>query len=126
MQQKVEIDPNMAPVITSRDQDIMSKIKFPASDEKLSIHHLLALAKQRAQHVQSKLTLRQLKDQAREKAKSRSESSQRAQPKPAKRNKKNQLPSPMSSKHSEIIKMNTGVLYLCRGEIRRVIFVRKK
>jgi hypothetical protein len=96
------------------------------NDGQLSIQHLLALAKQRTQQMQSKLTLRQLKEQARIKARSSSKDSHRMQPKRAKRSRKNQ-PSHVSNKqHSEVIKMNTGILYLCRGEHRRVRFVRNK
>ena len=112
--------------IDSTDSSI--NMTNPTSDGgQLSIQQLLALAKQRAQHVQSKLTLRQLKEQARVKARSSSNYySQRMQPKRTKRTKTNQSSHASSKQHSEIIKMNTGILYLCRGEHRRVRFVRNK
>jgi hypothetical protein len=89
----------------------------------LSVQQLLSLSKQRSLEAQSKLTLSQLKQQARSKARANSKPSR--QP----RNKRNGRAAPdLVAMHEplEKIEMNTGILYLYRGENRRAKFVRRK
>lgn len=92
----------------------------------LSAQQLLSLTKQRKIEAQSKLSLPELKQQARNKAKAF------RQPKWNKRN--GRCTKPRSSAADlvatqeplEKVEMNTGVLYLYRGENRRAKFVRRK
>ena len=104
------------------------------SNEQISIHHLLSLANQRMLQAQSSLTLAQLKQRARDKAKANAKPSRRVQPKRKRRGGKAQpaKKSPPTSEESgveepmEKIEMNTGILYLYRGERRRAEFVRRR
>ena len=95
----------------------------------LSVEQLLSLTKQRTLEAQSKLTLSQLKQQARSKARANSKPSR--QP----RNKKNGRCSKPKSAAADLaamheplekIEMYTGILYLYRGENRTAKFVRRK
>lgn len=98
---------------------------------------LFTLAMQRKAQAQKNLSLTQLKQQAREKARANNPK-KRVQPKRKKRKngKRNQNPKPKSptsnSNESEPtepmdrIEMNTGVLFLYRGDNPRAKFVRRK
>ena len=97
----------------------------------LSVQQLLSLSKQRTLEAQSKLTLSQLKQQARSKARANSKPSRQ----PRNRNKRNGRCSKPKSAAPDLvamheplekIEMNTGILYLYRGENRRAKFVRRK
>ena len=97
----------------------------------LSVQQLLSLSKQRTLEAQSKLTLSQLKQQARSKARANSKPSRQ----PRNRNKRNGRCSKPKSAAPDLvamheplekIEMNTGILYLYRGENRGAKFVRRK
>jgi len=101
----------------------------------VTTQQLLSLAKARTRLAQSNLTLSQLKQQAREKNRANSKAFRQVQLK-KKRNKRNgryqtpKLKAPASGCESKIlepvekVEMNTGVLFLFRGENPRAKFVR--
>jgi len=101
-------------------------------DWQISVQHILFLSKQRVLEAQSQLSLSQLKRQAREKARVSSKATQRKQPKRKKKSRHRKPMSPPPSSVSETtepmeeIQMNTGTLYLFRGENPRAKFVRGK
>lgn len=95
----------------------------------LSVQQLLSLSKQRTLEAQSKLTLSQLKQQARSKARANSKPSRQPRNKRNGRCSKPKSAAPdLVAMHEplEKIEMNTGILYLYRGENRRAKFVRRK
>lgn len=95
----------------------------------LSVQQLLSLTKQRTLEAQSKLTLSQLKQQARSKASANSKPSRQPRNKRNGRCSKPKSAAPdLVAMHEplEKIEMNTGILYLYRGENRRAKFVRRK
>lgn len=94
----------------------------------LTIQQLLSLVKQRKIEQQATMTLSQLKQEARNKARANQKTYR--QPKRNKRNgrhskPKSPPPDPLAAQElPEKIEMNTGVLYLYRGEHRSAKFVR--
>ena len=105
-----------------------------SDDGQITIQQLLSLRNKRFLQAQSNLTLSQLREQARQKAKANSKSTRRVKPKRRKKckNGRNQKRSPASSNESgtsepmDKIEMNTGTLYLYRGENPRAKFLRRK
>lgn len=122
------------------------------SCEQLSVQRLLFLASQRKLQAQAELTLPQLKQQARDRARANSvkkaalkagRQAQQAKRKKRRsafgiRKRKRRAPEPppaaeteatLAAKEeepTEMIKMNTGILYVYRGEKPRAKFVRRK
>ena len=99
----------------------------------ISVHQLLSLAKKRALEAQSNLTLAQLKQQAREKARAAKAASVRKQPKRNKKGKFQKSSSSVAKDDDEMpeepmakIEMHTGFLHLYRGENPRAKFVWRK
>jgi hypothetical protein len=94
----------------------------------LTIQQLLSLAKQRKIEKQAMMTLSQLKQEARNKARANQKTSRRQRR--SKRNGRHSKPKAPAADLSaaqeplEKIEMNTGVLFLYRGENRRAKFVR--
>mmetsp|Transcript_4616 Transcript_4616/g.8192 ORF Transcript_4616/g.8192 Transcript_4616/m.8192 type:complete len:320 (-) Transcript_4616:199-1158(-) len=105
-----------------------------SDDGQITIQQLLSLRNKRSLQAQSNLTFSQLKQQARQKAKANSKSTRRVKPKRRKKckNSRNQKRSPASSNESgtpepmDKVEMNTGTLYLYRGENPRAKFIRRK
>ncbi|KAL9183213.1 hypothetical protein ACHAXT_005000 [Thalassiosira profunda] len=105
-----------------------------AEDEcPITEQQLLSLTTQRILQVQAKRTFAQLKAQAREKARAK-KAARRAEPKRKKRKatygtrrqKRASLPAGEEEEEPvEIVEMETGTLYLYRGEKRRAKFDRK-
>ncbi|KAL3827643.1 hypothetical protein ACHAXA_000516 [Cyclostephanos tholiformis] len=106
-----------------------SQMSCEISGPQLTVQRLLSLTKQRKIQEQAMMTLSQLKQEARSKAKANSKSSR--QPQRSKRNgRHSKLNSPaanlaVAQEPLEKIEMNTGVLYLYKGENRRAKFVRR-
>ena len=110
-------------------------MKWKIDDSQLAIQKLLSIAKQRSQMKQENLSLVQLKRLARQKAKAK-KSSRRVQPR-RKKGKKNvrrsKSKSPASTNEdsvkeeepTRIVEMETGVLYLYRGDNPRAEFKRR-
>jgi hypothetical protein len=98
------------------------------SGEPLTIQQLLSLAKQRNIEKQAMMTLSQLKQEARNKARANQKTSRRPQRRRRNgRHSKQKAPAAdlsAAQEPLEKIEMNTGVLFLYRGENRRAKFVR--
>ena len=118
-----------------------NKSAIKSGEEYFTIQQLLSLARQRKIEAQSKLSLVQLKQQAREKARANANRTVRAQ-QPSKRKttrngKRHQSKSSLAKKTSteesievedepvDTVEMNTGTLYLYRGLKPRAEFVWK-
>lgn len=125
-------DPNSS--MAANDENLHCNRKT-RDDYEFTIQQLLSLTSQRALEAQSKLTLTQLKQQARQKA--REAKACRVQPKKKRKGKKRsrskkQKKSPASDVESEniepmeVVEMSTGTLYLYRGEKPRANFVRRR
>ena len=117
-----------------------NKAAIKNGEEYFTIQQLLSLTRQRKIEAQSKLSLVQLKQQAREKARANANRTVRAQPskrKTTRNGKRHQPKSSLAKKTSteesievedepvDTIEMNTGTLYLYRGLKPRAEFVWK-
>ena len=118
-----------------------NKSAIKSGEEYFTIQQLLSLSRQRKIEAQSKLSLVQLKQQAREKARSNANRTVRAQQtskrKTTRNGKRHQSKSSLAKKTSteesievedepvDTIEMNTGTLYLYRGLKPRAEFVWK-
>jgi len=98
----------------------------------LTIQHLLSLRTKRSLQAQSNLSLLQLKQQARQKARANKPDKTQKKPKRKKRSKKKQKQKLPASNENEMLEpvtkteMNTGTLLLFRGENPRAKFVWRK
>jgi len=113
-----------------RNCDSQKPYKTQNTEEMLYVHSLLSRRNERFLQAQSKLTLSQLKQQARQKARKG-----KVQPKRKKRGKngrnKRQKPTIPSDEIGtdvpmDTVELNTGTLYLYRGENPRVKFQRRR
>ena len=128
-----EQTPNNCKPTASKEVSYNEKWKIDGSQ--VAIQQLLAIAKLRTQISQSNLSLTQLKQRARQKTKAKSKKrvqSKRKKGRKAKKQKKSKSPasnndeSEKEEEPSHVVAMETGVLYLYRGDNPRAKFIRRR